>query len=75
MSLLTALRGDTGQPLHDWDSARGGTGGFLEAGGAGEGRGGQPSSRRVLAVGISAAAPAASRVCTLCPFCVLLEGW
>lgn len=35
MSLLAALRGDTGQALHDWDSARGGTGGFLEAGGEG----------------------------------------
>lgn len=27
-----ALRGDTGQPLPDQGSARGGTGGFLEAG-------------------------------------------
>ena len=78
MSPRVALRGDTGcagggrsQPLRDWDSARGGTGGFLEAGGR-EGRVAFLSES--LGVGISATVPAASGVWALCPFCLLLEG-
>ena len=78
MSPHVALQGDTGragggrsQPLHDGDSARGGTGGFLEAGGR-EGRVAFLSEG--LGVGVSATVPAASGVWTMLPFCLLLEG-